>query len=120
MCPVRRDWLRVYVLLDAGNSLVKIGCSMAPEFRVRDVENQLKRRLVLVASMKGDFTKERALHVKLAAHRVFGEWFHIAPEVLDVVETIKKREGKKAKEDRLYWTRRYETARQARLARDAA
>lgn len=76
-------------------SLIKIGISVDPERRCRNLNAEL------LVSCTGGMDLERKLHERFAAHRVRGEWFHPVAEleqhIADLIEEIahchRKREG---------------------------
>lgn len=77
----------IYVIHEAGDlTHCKIGRARHPEWRRVDLQSGNHRRLVLshawiVPSRNSAAVFERAIHSKLAAALVAGEWFRVAPEV---------------------------------------
>lgn len=54
---------------------IKIGRSINPEKRRRDLQTQGGRTIRLVAVFQGQGAEERRIHAALAPHRLLGEWF---------------------------------------------
>ena len=69
-----------WVYLGARNGFVKIGVSVDPARRARELG------LVILRTWPGDRATERALHDRLRAHRIDREWFMANPEVLDLMK----------------------------------
>ena len=78
----------VYAIVDDRADAVKIGVAVDPSTRLRDLQAGNASRLRLVAVTPGGRPLERALHKRLAAHRLRedGEWFALHPEVFAEVE----------------------------------
>lgn len=68
------------------DGLIKIGTSKDPESRVRGIGTISGMAVTLLALQWGSYKDERALHRRFAAHRVVGEWFKPAPELLAHIE----------------------------------
>lgn len=82
---------------------IKIGCSTAPRGRCRQLGFDLAEEIELLASVPGDHTLERNLHLKFAKHRAPGprrvgcvkpvggssEWFAPVPAILGLIETAR-------------------------------
>lgn len=71
-----------------GTGPVKIGCSAYPGQRARQISSDLKEKVVVICHAQGGFVEEQRLHRQLATHRLDGEWFHPAPEVLAIAAFI--------------------------------
>jgi hypothetical protein len=67
---------------------IKIGQTSSPEARIRAIDafNPSKLNVLLVIKCRGH---ERALHVRFAQHRLKGEWFAPAPEILAVIDELR-------------------------------
>lgn len=72
---------RVY-FIGAETGPIKIGIASNPVSRLRTLQTGHHERLELLATCDGGMTKERAYHDRFAAHRLSGEWFARAPEIL--------------------------------------
>ena len=81
---------KVYAIVDDRASAVKIGIAANPDERLRDLQVGCAGRLRIVAVAAGGRPLERALHERLAAHRLRenGEWFEMCPEVLAEIERL--------------------------------
>jgi hypothetical protein len=81
----------VYVIgqLD-GTGPVKIGWSFSPEARLSQLQVGSPVRLLLIGSVPGTVEDEQALHARLAAYRLHGEWFSRSPAVEDAVTRFRK------------------------------
>jgi hypothetical protein len=61
---------------------VKIGSTTSLGARHKQMQCGNPRPLMLVWTLPGALAEERALHAKFAAHRLGGEWFAPADEIL--------------------------------------
>jgi hypothetical protein len=67
----------VYFLLDHDLAAVKIGWSLDPKRRRRELSRQFGRQLELLGQVKAGYDLERCLHKRFARYRVVGtrEWY---------------------------------------------
>ena len=73
----------IYFIQDSDTLHVKIGYTGGdPKVRLADLQTGNPSRLVLLAATDGGQSDEAVLHRRFAAHRVAGEWFNPAPELL--------------------------------------
>ncbi len=73
----------IYFIQDEATFHIKIGFTDGePEDRLAALQTGCPSRIVLLASIAGDRTKEKELHARFAAHRVVGEWFNPSPALL--------------------------------------
>lgn len=86
--PARRAPSRVYFIKAETTGLIKIGCAVDPEARLRTLQTGCPDRLALLASMAGGQGDERALHERFASARIRGEWFSPREELVRFVEEI--------------------------------
>lgn len=75
--------MKVYLIEDPANGLVKIGVSDTPHRRFGYLQSAQQERLYLrhehdAGSRAEAFRIERAAHAALASRRVKGEWFAIS------------------------------------------
>jgi hypothetical protein len=71
----------IYFIQDtAGN--IKIGHANNVQGRFRSLQTAHAHKLRLLATIPGSQFDERRLHKRFAAHRLGGEWFRPAPELL--------------------------------------
>lgn len=71
--------MSVYVIGGDGLPHVKIGTSINPRERLRQLQPGAPVRLELLWTVPGDSTLERQIHARLDAHRSYGEWFDLTP-----------------------------------------
>ena len=64
---------------------VKIGVTGDPQLRLKRLQTGSAEPLEMLGTVKGDEDMEKGYHARLAAHRVRGEWFAPAPEVMACV-----------------------------------
>lgn len=76
----------VYFIESEGSSLVKIGYSISPEKRLKELQTSSPETLVMLGTIPGGKSKEIELHKKFAKHRERGEWFHKVPELAKFIE----------------------------------
>ena len=73
----------IYVAV-ASNGFCKIGCTRTPDLRLQQLRRSLNDaalNMVHVRRVERDaFRVERAIHYRLAAHRIAREWFAVSPE----------------------------------------
>lgn len=75
----------VYCIGEASNLYaVKIGYSVNPPARVRELQTGNPRPLVLLGWGEGTEADEAGLHMQFLQYNLLGEWFIAAPDVLDV------------------------------------
>lgn len=84
--PKKKPESWVYFIESEGSSLVKIGYSISPEKRLKELQTSSPETLVMLGTIPGGKSKEIELHKKFAKHRERGEWFHKAPELAKFIE----------------------------------
>lgn len=86
--PVRmvRSW--VYFARSGTDGPIKIGWSKNPTARLKELSVASPAGLSLVLAVPGDARDERRLHAQFAAHRLHGEWFNPAPELLSHIASL--------------------------------
>lgn len=72
----------VYFLQAGDDGPVKIGFTKNLGTRIEDLQCGRSERLRLIGHRPGGRQEEKALHLRLAAHRLRGEWFKPSAEVL--------------------------------------
>jgi hypothetical protein len=80
----------VYVLNAPRTGLVKIGTSLDPAGRAKQVSREIRSPAVLAAESPGSFTLEKALHRLLAKDQVLGEWFVRTPRIDRVIAILRR------------------------------
>lgn len=73
----------IYAIRFESNGPVKIGYTSDFRRRLSQYQVGSPAAIQTVALFDGDRTVEAAIHERLSAHRLRGEWFSPAPEVLD-------------------------------------
>jgi len=68
---------RVYFILARRSRAVKIGFSLGPENRFREIRSMSPEPLTLIGHTEGGPELERRLHKILKEERLHGEWFRI-------------------------------------------
>jgi hypothetical protein len=83
-----RRW--VYFMQERGNASapIKIGVSRDVERRRGELQRAERVILSVLASMEGTVRDEQALHERFSAHRLHGEWFAPAPELLSHIAAL--------------------------------
>lgn len=82
---------RVYFIQAGAAGPVKIGISRDVERRRGELQRLEREPLRVLATLEGTTQDERALHQRFAAHRLHGEWFSPAPELLAHVAALNGR-----------------------------
>lgn len=85
--PTRKRSAFVYFIQD--DAQVKIGHSVKPRARLRELQCATHRVLKLLATCKGGQQRERLLHKKFAKYRVKGEWFKLSLPIATYIDQIK-------------------------------
>jgi Meiotically up-regulated gene 113 len=67
----------VYVIEAVGTNRVKIGYSLNPEKRIKELSTGCPFELQLVGCVKGTIEREKQLHCRFTKYRVNGEWFEL-------------------------------------------
>lgn len=83
-----RRW--VYFMQERENpsAPIKIGISRDVERRRNELQRTERVILSCLASFEGTIKDEQAMHVRFAAHRLHGEWFSPAPELLSHIAAL--------------------------------
>lgn len=68
----------------------KIGCSEKPAMRLAKLMEWCPFPLEFAATAPGTFAEERRLFCKFREHRIHGEWFRAAPEIVAFVEGVRQ------------------------------
>lgn len=82
--PKRESW--VYFIESKGSSLIKIGYSITPEKRLKDLQTSSPEALELLGTIPGGKAEEAELHKKFERHREHGEWFRKVPELATFID----------------------------------
>lgn len=84
----RRKPSQVYFIGAEVTGLIKIGCAVNPQARLRSLQTGSPDRLSIIATVPGDAAMERGLHSQFAADRMHGEWFRQSPALIELIESI--------------------------------
>jgi hypothetical protein len=84
--PVQSGRWKLYVVEAPRAGRVKIGISMDPERRRRDLQAASPESLTLVATMDGSYADEMVLHERFAEYREHGEWFRLEGALAEWIE----------------------------------
>lgn len=76
----------IYYARDVDEGSIKIGSSKDPEKRVRELAYVMRRRLKIMGVHDGGLKEEKRLHRRFAGHRIVGEWFTPAADLLAHIE----------------------------------
>jgi len=66
---------------------VKIGFSLHPKRRIRQLRSEFGVPLQLLATMEGDEDRECSLHKLFETFHLRGEWFRLVPEIRLFIES---------------------------------
>lgn len=81
----------VYFIQSIIGGPIKIGVSIFPKYRLKDLQSFSPFELKILATIpNGGHEKENQLHKCYAKSRIHGEWFKPTPELLKERSTIKK------------------------------
>lgn len=83
----------VYFLQAGVGGPIKIGFTKGnPENRIRALQVASPVKLILIGTANGNNLEEKLLHFHLCGHRLIGEWFHPAPQVMEAIANAMKGE----------------------------
>lgn len=85
---VRAGSKLVYFIQSGDDGPIKIGASMDPQSRLAALQTSNPQRLRLLGTIPGGHPKEKAIHLKLKAHRIQGEWF--SPHPVTITEIARR------------------------------
>lgn len=118
--------MSVYFITAREAGTVKIGNSLEPHGRLRELQTSCPHKLKLEAMIPGAFAEEGDLHWRFSEARIQGEWFALTPEIEELIASnpakpkpVTAKEAKTPKERRGGPWRRLELPRE-REARIAA
>lgn len=87
---VRRERARrwVYFIQGEAGGPIKIGISRDVERRRNELQRAERQPLKVLATIEGTMKDESALHQRFAAHRLHGEWFSPAADLLTHIANL--------------------------------
>ncbi len=83
---VERELKMIYFIKNITNGTIKIGFSDKPNKRLSELQTGSADKLVLIKAIDGDESVEAALHQQFALHRLQGEWFSPAEELIQFIK----------------------------------
>lgn len=86
----RRRQSYVYFLQAEGDGLIKIGRTINPDKRVRELQTLAPSPLKLLALVEGGKDREREIHEMFVDARSHGEWFEPTPQLLRFIQNHSK------------------------------
>ncbi len=86
----------IYFIKNIANGQIKIGFAENPNTRLANLQTGSTDKLVLIKSIEGDLAVEAQLHRQFAVHRLHGEWFTPADDLIQFIrgKDDKSLEGK--------------------------
>jgi len=82
----KSDSRHVYFILAWRSRMVKIGVARDPHRRLAEIQSMSPEPLELIAyTATGGAQLERSLHRSLDSLRDHGEWFHLTPELIEIL-----------------------------------
>jgi hypothetical protein len=81
----REKKARVYFIQGEGGGPIKIGKAARIDRRIAGLHTVSPVKLVLLGHIPGGYPVEGKMHKRFAEHRLHGEWFHPAPELLEFI-----------------------------------
>lgn len=79
--------MSVYFITARELGRVKIGRASNPTRRLWELQTASSSKLQLEAVIPGDRREERELHTALSSLRIRGEWFHLTPQIEELIAT---------------------------------
>jgi hypothetical protein len=76
--------MAVYLIQAGSGGPVKIGAARNPAMRLQTLQTSHHETLRLVRVVEGNSVVERWFHKRFSSHRIRGEWFRFAPDMLTV------------------------------------
>lgn len=73
----------IYMVRAGSDGPLKIGRAADVRKRLSELQVSHHERLHLLGAMPGDAEEEAAIHARFAAHRLRGEWFRPAAEIIE-------------------------------------
>lgn len=80
---------QIYFIGAAVRGPVKIGTSMSPQVRLRDLQTASPYYLTVLAQHPGGLGSEAQLHEIFSAYRMVGEWFERTRKLKRLIELLR-------------------------------
>ena len=74
------------------NGKIKVGFSVSPQARLRGLQTGNHEPLTIIKAVPGDRKREQEVKNHLSQHKLRGEWYEPAPEVLQFIEQLNEPE----------------------------
>ena len=81
----------IYFIREGIEGRIKIGYSVEPTKRLKQLQTGSSTRLHLLTVVPGDRSDETVIHTRLRRFRGEGEWFAPEPEVFAVIAELEAR-----------------------------
>lgn len=78
----------VYFIQSGSNGPIKIGAAASPLSRLRELQTGNPAQLTMLGVEPGGSSRERELHQRFSAHRLGGEWFAPANDLLAYIAAV--------------------------------
>lgn len=78
----------VYFIQQKNGGPIKIGSSVHPLLRLKQIRAHSPVEVELIAAIEGSAKLERELHAKFADNRLHGEWFTSTEELVSYIKDI--------------------------------
>lgn len=87
----RSGW--VYFAQRGASGPIKIGTAENVVSRLSQLQTGSPEQLRLLLRIRGGYAVERMIHTQLREHRIRGEWFNAARDVIGLIEELRGRRG---------------------------
>jgi hypothetical protein len=77
----------VYFIQAVGGGPIKIGTTIRLSVRLKAIERDKGKKLLVLGVTDGSYAEEAALHLKFKESLFEDEWFHPDPDLLNFLET---------------------------------
>lgn len=88
LAPIQRRGKSFVYFIGGETGAIKIGVARQPYRRLATLQSSSPIPLRILAMAMGGQKEERFFHERFAAHRLHGEWFTPAPEILTEIERL--------------------------------
>lgn len=77
-----------YLYFIRGGDTVKVGISVSPERRMKQLESETQQQLEIMTAIPFSGDCEPYCHERLAAYNIKGEWFYYVPEIKNLIREM--------------------------------
>jgi hypothetical protein len=85
----------IYGARNEENGLIKIGISIWPENRAKQLSYSVRAPVSIIGAAPGTFSDEKTIHFRLEDSLVKNEWFRPTKSVLEFVDSLPPYDGQK-------------------------